>query len=609
MKFALKLPKIELSPLKQVWFVVAEIGKLLWLTDKNTFFWMVMFNVLTSSVILPVLYLDKLFIDTILISIGNTNWQAGFRTILLIVSLRFLLATLKGISSRGVGYTNDSLSRKFNQKIDELLAKQHSVIDVSTIEDAKFKDRFAKIEREGGNRAWQIVSSFADIPRTVSGIISSLAIFIFFKPIIALLSVLFIVPSLIVDAVFTKRGYRIEDSLKTKYRIWGMLTYYLIRAKSYLELRLLGVSDFLISKMTGIQSEILSQKQKMRKDRVIAGTIVSVPEDIFFFGLDAYFALLAIWQQITVGSAQAYVRAIATFKENLSDLAGSFIQFYENYLYVSDLVWFLKLKPDRNIYSGNNFPKEIKKGIVFDNVWFKYPESSEWILKGVNFSIDPTENAALVGENGAGKTTLVKLLCGFYVPTKGKILIDGKAVDRYALSKYWKSLAVLFQDFEDYDFSARESIGYGNISKINSLPTIRKYAKLANINEWIESLPLKYNTPLSRWYDKGVSPSGGQRQRIGIARTLIKDAQIIILDEPTSNVDPQAEEDIFNHVLKLGKEKILIFISHRFSTVRRADKILVLDKGTVAEQGSHEELMKLDSKYAKLFTLQAKSYQ
>lgn len=609
MAIKFNLPKVSFSALDQVFFVTKSVAKLLWSSDRRIFIWLVVFNILNSTVILPVLFLDRMFIDTLIKNIGVSNWEIGFKTILLIVAARYLLSLFRGITSRGVSYTNDTLSRRFHAKIDELLARQHSVLDVSTIENAEFKDRFSKIEREGGNRAFQIVSSFAELPRTISGIISALLIFITFKPVIILLSVVFTIPSVILDAVLTKKAYLTEESLKTKYRIWGMLTYYLIRAKSYMELRLLGISDFLIAKMNGIQSEIMEKKRKNREQRVVTRTIVSIPEDLYFYGLDVYFGFLAITTQITIGSAQAYIRAIATFKENFTGLTGAIVQFYENYLYVADLIWFLDLRPSRAMGAKKALDPKFKTGISFKDVWFKYPGSDKWIISGVNFEIGKNDNVALVGENGAGKTTVVKLLCGFYKPTKGEILVNGINIEHLSLESYWKNLAVLFQDFEDYDFSARESIGYGNVDKINDLGEIKKYAKMADIDTWIESLSMKYETPLSRWYDKGVSPSGGQRQRIGIARTLIKNSKIVVLDEPTSNVDPQAEEDIFNQVLKLGRNKILIFISHRFSTVRRADKILLLDDGTIAEQGSHEILMKQDKEYARLFNLQAKSYQ
>ena len=609
MPIKFKLPQIELSPLSQVWFVLKKTGGLLWQTDRNALIWTTLLNVLNSATILPTLYLDKVFLDTLIKSIGVSNLRPVLQTIIWIVIGRFTISTFKGIAGRIIGTYDDSLSRGLNAKLDELLGLKYSQIDVSVVEDPKFKDRYGKIEREGGDRAWRLVSSFAEFPRYISGIVSSLAIFIFFQPIIVLFSIAFLIPQFIIDAKLIKKRYKISDDLKTKYRIWGMLSYYLVRTRSYLELRLLNIAKYLTHKMALVQKEIITSWINLGKERLVARTLVVIPQDIFSFALDVYFAFLAITQKITIGSAQAYIRAIANFRESLSGLVGAILQFYENYLYMVDLVWFLDLQPSKNPAHGKAFPKKVTTGIQFSHVWFKYPESENWILKDVNFFINAAENIALVGENGAGKTTLVKLLAGFYEPTKGKITVDGLPVNKYKRNDYWKNISVLFQDLEGYDMTAQESIGYGNIAKVDNLTEIRKYAKMTDIDQWIQSLPLKYKNPLSRHYEKGVSPSFGQWQRIGLARTLIKNSQILVLDEPTSNVDPQAEEEIFNQVLKLGKEKILVFISHRFSTVRRADKILVLEKGTISESGSHEQLMKQDNTYARLFHLQAKSYQ
>lgn len=604
----LKLPKIELSPLAQISFILREVTKLLWSTSPQLTILLVAVNIVNSLTILPTLYLDKYFLDTIIGNIGKP-WQPVFHVIFFIVLFRFINGTIKSITNRLIGYSNRFLSRKLANKIDALVGEKYSQIDVSLIEDPKFKDRYSKVEREGSSRAFPIVSSFADLPLYISGIISSLSIFILFRPWLAVLAIGFLIPTLIVDAKFIKLDYKMETDLSPKYRLSGMLAYYLIQSRSYLELRLLRISKYLVKKFSDVQNEITSTKQKLVKNRVATRSLVSLPQDIFFYSLDIYFAFLAVVQQITVGSAQAYVRAVATFRDNLGGLVGAFLQFYENYLYVSDLVWFLNLAPSRSPQAGQAFPKEIRAGISFDHVWFKYPESKEWILKDVNFSINPAENIALIGENGAGKTTLVKLLAGFYEPSQGKVTINNVEIDHYRLDDYWKNIAVLFQEFEYYDFTAQESIGYGNIDKMDQIQEVRKYAKMTDIDKWIETLPLKYQNSLSRHFEKGVQPSSGQWQRIGLARTLIKDSQILILDEPTSNVDPQAEEDIFNKVLKLGKEKTLIFISHRFSTVRRADRILLLEKGTITESGTHSELMKKRGKYAHLFNLQAKNYQ
>jgi len=219
------------------------------------------------------------------------------------------------------------------------------------------------------------------------------------------------------------------------------------------------------------------------------------------------------------------------------------------------------------------------------------------------------QSLAIVGENGVGKTTLIKLLCRFYNPQKGEILIDGINLREFNREKLWDNFAVLFQDFGNYPFTARESVGYGKIEEVNNLDLIIKSAKETSIHDFINKLPLKYENPLSPELEKGIDPSRGQWQRIGLARVLIRNAQISILDEPTSSVDPKSEEEIFNKITKFVKGKILILISHRFSTVRRANKICVMKKGKIIEEGNHQELMKKKGIYAELFELQAKGYR
>mgnify|MGYP001584073261 CR=1 FL=1 len=301
-------------------------------------------------------------------------------------------------------------------------------------------------------------------------------------------------------------------------------------------------------------------------------------------------------------------QATNTFSNGIGSLINNFGEIQQNHLFIEDLFWFLDQK---SMFSdtGLNPKSKFKKGIEFKNVWFKYPNSSDWVLKNVSFSINYSENIALIGKNGVGKTTLIKLLCGFYKPEKGTISVDGIDIFSYKHSSYLEHLAVLFQDFNEYAFSARESIGFGDVADINNLTKIKFSADQSEIHSWITGLSRGYDTPLNKEFDGGIEPSKGQWQRIALARTVFRDSQIVILDEPTSNVDAEAEEKIFNKLIRLTHDRILILISHRFSTVRKADKILVLADGIITESGTHEELMKQKGEYAHLFALQAKSYK
>lgn len=599
----------ELSPFRQLVFVLNRISRLLWKTNKKAFLITVFANVLYSSVIIPTVYLDKLFIDTILKSIGSPDIGPAMRIIFYIVFGRLLIGIFTGLMSRLAGNYDDILSREFASKLEALMAQKYTSLDIPTIEDPEFQDRYQKIQQEGSGRAYRLVSSFADFPGSVTGVISSLSIFFFFQPFIVVLAIITLIPQFLVDAKLVRRRYRINEQLRTTQRLNGMLSYYLIRAKSYLELRLLQASEYLIDRLVNAQNRINTTYNTLSRERIISRSLAVIPQNIFSYSLDIYFAYNALIQKISIGTAQAYIRAISSFNTNLFNLAGTIIQFYENFLYVADLAWFLDLQSSADLSGTTSFVDNQVHSIKFEDVWFKYPHSDNFVLKGVTFEILKNENIALVGLNGAGKTTIIKLLTGFYKPTKGLVSINSVSVTDYSKTDLWHILAVLFQDFESYDFSARESIAVGNISQIDNSPEIRKFAQLADIDDWIMTLTKQYDTPLSPYYENGIKPSSGQWQKIGLARSMFKDSLVLILDEPTSNVDPQAEEEIFDHVLKLGQEKILIFISHRFNTVRRADRIFVLEKGTITEHGTHTELLRKKRTYAKLFNLQAKNYR
>jgi ABC-type multidrug transport system fused ATPase/permease subunit len=280
-------------------------------------------------------------------------------------------------------------------------------------------------------------------------------------------------------------------------------------------------------------------------------------------------------------------------------------------MYVTDLVWFLNLEPVVGKQKVKSEKINEKISISFENVKFRYQPTQNWILNELSFKIYPGEKIALVGENGAGKSTLIKLLARFYDPQKGRILINNKNLKDINNFDWHKYLAVLFQQFELYPFSVKESIGYGDVRYVKSLKKIKGAARKTGIDQYIESLPKKYDNPLAPELEGGVKPSVGQLQRIGISRMLFReDAKMLILDEPTSNVDPEAEEIIFKELIKKteNRNKILIFVTQRFSTVRIADRILVMHDGKIIEQGTHKDLMKLDGKYAKMFNIQARAY-
>jgi len=352
---------------------------------------------------------------------------------------------------------------------------------------------------------------------------------------------------------------------------------------------------------------IFKRRQKLNADFTKKRQIASLPLSLFESAMRLYFYYLAIIQTLTLGTAQITSNSINKFIHSISRLLRQANDVFQNYLFITDYETFMAL-PEEDQTSGISFPEKITQGIEFQHVWFKYPQSTSWILKDVSFKINPSDNIAIVGQNGAGKTTLIKLICRFYKPQRGSILIDGQNIDEYNLKEYRFQISALFQDFAQYPFSVEDNILFGDISKKKSLKNIKHAAKLTNIDGFINSLPLKYKNPLDKEYENGIEPSKGLWQRVALARILYRPSEILILDEPTSNVDPQSEEEIFSKVLIVAKEKIIFLVSHRFSTVRKADEILVLENGTVIEYGKHEDLMKKKGRYKELFDIQAQSY-
>jgi len=556
---------------------------------------------------LPVLYINKALIDTVINNLGNPSLSEPIKFIVSLAIFRALLEATRSVMS-GLNWSlSTSLIERIQARIDLISSEKLNNLEMATVESSTFQDRYKKIEREANNRIWGMIEPISAFPNAFFTIISGIIPIFQFEPWIAGVVILFSLPDILISTKIVKKDYEESEILNPKWRVWGWIKWYLTDVKNYYENRILGGTNYLVNKLSNLQTEVLDFRYNRRIKRSKMRSLGSIPGFLLSASLNIYFFILAIIGKITLGSAQLLYSASSTLTNGFGMLINDGLRIYENYLFISELTWFLDLET-----KNENVGKKVgqnNKGIEFKNVWFKYPNSKRSTLKGVSFKINNGENIALVGENGAGKTTLIKLLCGFYKPTKGEILFNGVNIHEYNLKEYWKHLAVLFQDFSQYPFSAKESIGIGSPSRINDIKEIRKAAKLTGVDDFISNLPLGYDTSLTKDFEKGVEPSKGQWQRIALARTLFRNVDTIILDEPTSNVDPKAEEEIFDKIIELSKDKTLILISHRYSTVRRADKILNLDNGVIIEQGTHEELMGKKGEYSKLFKLQAKGYQ
>lgn len=595
--------------LGQTIFTFRKIIKLLWKVNPKFTISILILSAVWGLLTFPAFYLEKLILDKLVANIGNPVWQQVLYSIVFLIVARVTIEVVRNGLSTILSFLREHSSKNFHIEIELMLADKLSRLDVATIEDAYFQDKFNKLEREAGRRAWGIMMPLTEMPNFITGFISAIGILWFLHPLVAVVVVAISFPQVLVDRKFIRKWYNFELEVAPKHRIRGHITHYLIRTKNYLEGRILELREHLIGKMRQVHYGIVGQELAIQKEQEVTGIWLYFPLALFYAGVNIYLVVQALTAKITIGSYELFLRSLLAASQNFASFTNSLMRVYENYVFVSDLIWFLNLKPKINLKGGRKLPA-IEKSIEMNNVWFRYKEDGAWILKGITTKFAHGEKVAIVGENGAGKSTLIKVLTRFYDPTHGQVLVDDVDIKDINYSKFQGKFAVLFQNFEDYSFSARESIGFGDVTRLKDITGIKSAAKKTGIHTYIESLPLKYENPLSPHFFKGVQLSGGQWQRVGIARMLFrKSAQVLILDEPTSNVDPEAEEKIFNELLKISKNKILIFISQRFSTVRRADKIIVVDKGKIIEQGTHEELIKKNGKYKKMFELQAKRYR
>lgn len=608
-KVKLTPPKLTFSGFKQMMFVLHEVTKIAFKVKPGMLVSIMIINAISGFISVFNYYLLKLIIDKLVSGIGSADYKPILISVSVIFVIGLVISLVRQTFGSMSGYMSRQLARYFDIEMDLLIGKKMSELDIKTIEDPDFKDRFNKIERESSKRAWSLMIPLASIPNYLFSFGSAVIVIAAISPFLSLIIIVFSIPRILVNQSYIKKSYILDSSLSVENRIWGWLRHFLTMNRNFLEMKILGISDYLVNKLENTARPVVDKMVELRRKQEKSRVITLIPLSILQFVTGIILAYWVLIQKITIGSFQLYINSFNIAVESLANMVGAFLEMYENYIYVTDLIWFLNLSPQIDDTVGD---KDIPDhaDISFKNVWFKYRDEQSWILKDLTIDIKHGEKIALVGENGAGKTTLIKLLGRFYDPIKGQVLLDNKDLSQFNVKSWWKKLAILFQQFELYPFSAKESIAYGDIQRINDIESIKEAAKKAGIHEYLESLPGGYNTPMAPELEGGVNLSSGQRQRVGVARMLFrKNTQVLILDEPTSNIDPEGEEEIFEELKKLTRDKILIFVTQRFSTVRIADRIFVMHKGQITEQGTHEELMEKNGKYAKLFKLQAQAYK
>ena len=494
-------------------------------------------------------------------------------------------------------------------KINVMILEKALTLELAHFEDAEYYDKLVRARREASSRPLSLVTKTFDLLRNVISLIA-IGVFLFqFSPYAVLLLSIAGVPAFIAEAKFSGEAFRVNKRRSAERRMQIYLEMVLTREDGVKEVKLLQLGKIFLQRYVDIFLAIYKEDRSLVLRRGVWGYGLGIIASGAFYFAYGWVGFAAIAGAITIGQMTMYIAQFRLGQSAVTSSLTSVNGMYEDNLYLSNLTEYLEHEvPEQsgNLHAGPR-PED---GIRFESVSFFYPGSDVPALDNVSLHITPGESLAIVGENGSGKTTLIKLLTRLYTPTQGQILLEGLPLQEWDVDTLRRKIGVIFQDFARYQLIVGENIGIGDSDNLASESEIEIAAKKGMADEFVRDLSSGYKTQLGTWFKDGKELSGGQWQKVALSRAFMRSkADILILDEPTAAIDAKAEADIFAHFAELTANRISIIISHRFSTVRRADHIIVLEKSKIMEQGSHEELLELGGQYATLFKLQAKGYQ
>lgn len=561
-----------------------------------------------ASILPPALFwVSKFIIDTIFRIV--TTHQPITNRLWWLVAAEFALAVSTGLVGRLIDYLDALLAGRYMNHISVRVMEHAASLDLVAYEDPVFYDRLERARVQATDRLYMIQAIGRLIQQVITTITLSISIIVF-SPWLLLLLIVGVIPAFVGETHFAFLGYA-KNFRQTPVR--RQLDYLRVLGGSKeaaKELKLFGLRDFLTGRFKALSDQVYNEDIALARRKVIAGSGLSM------IGMAGYYTayVYAVWQTVTgvfsFGTLTLLANAIREASSNLQQTFSTLSTIADQALFLTDLIAFFEMKPTiRSKANALPAPRPIQRGFEFRNVSFRYPGSSRLVLNGLNFHLRPGERVALIGENGEGKTTIVKLLTRLYDPFEGQVLLDGVDLREYDLEDLYSEIGVIFQDFMRYEMTARENIAVGRIDRINDLELLQESARKSMAADVLRKLPSELDQMLGRRFDGGVDLSGGEWQKVALARAYLRDAQVLVLDEPTSALDARSEYEVFKRFAELTTEKMALFISHRFSTVRMADRIVVLENGRIAEEGDHDTLTTLGGRYAEMFELQAASYR
>lgn len=559
--------------------------------------------------------ITALVIDSVVTAIRIHNTAPIWLPVGLQLGVTLLTSLLSTLSNT----VQQLLQEQVANRVQLNILKKANTLDLAFFENPEFYDKMRQAANQSSYQPVTMISQTFDLGRTVVTLVSLIFLLLHLAWWLAIVALIVPIPAFFSSTRYGWRGYQLMRRQSPERRLMAYFVSLMTTDTYNKEVKLFNLGDFFIGRFWDLATRLYRQDRKLLLRRYSINFVWSGLTVVANSAIYLYVALQTVMGRISLGGLTLYTQTAVQVGQNFQGLLNGISSTYENTLYVNTLFEFLEYQP-RIVSPPNPQPIDPPKkleglDVEFRDVSFTYPgkdPETQAALKHVSFTIHTGEAIALVGRNGAGKTTLVKLLTRLYEPDEGEILIGGRNIKEYDLKELREQVGVIFQDYVNYYMTAQENIGVGRVDKIEQRELVMSAASKSGANAVIERLPQGYDTMLGRWFKDlkdSTQLSGGEWQKIALARAFMRDARILVLDEPTSALDAQAEHEVFTRFRILTEGKTAVFISHRFSTVRLADRIFVIENGSIIESGSHHELIALNGRYAELFNLQAEAYR
>ncbi|WP_367868331.1 ABC transporter ATP-binding protein [Pedobacter sp. WC2423] len=585
-----------------------EFFKMVWQTSPGMTISNLFLRIARSATPLAMLYVGKLIIDQVIL-FSKTPQPHDLTYLWELIALEFALAICSDLLSRAISLLDSLLGDLFSKHTSVQIMEHAATLDLDQFEDSVFYDKLERARQQTVGRTIllsQVMSQLQDLI-TMGFLAAGLVVF---NPWLILLLFVAILPSFLGESYFNDQSYALTRGQTPERRELDYLRFLGASDETAKEIKIFNLSGFVIDRFSLLSDRFYKANKRLAVQRSAWGVFFALLGTAGYYGAYIVIILDAVSGKVTIGELTFLAGSFRQLRTLLEGILTRFTAVSQGAIYLRDFFEFFEITPKITTAAKPiPFPKTIQTGFTFENVGFRYLNSERWANRHLSFTLFPGEKLALVGENGAGKTTLVKLLARLYDPTEGRILLDGIDLKAYDLADLRMNLGIIFQDYIRYQMSFSQNIAVGNIKEKDNVTLIKAAAHQSLADQLAEKLPGHYDQVLGKRFSEGVELSGGEWQKVALARAYMKDAQLLILDEPTAALDARAEYEVFQRFSELTHGKSAVLISHRFSTVRMADRILVLEKGELVEIGSHQQLLDKNGRYAELFNLQAMGYR